>query len=119
MIEKLHIYKATYLLTTKIYSLLPTMERMHRHGIGARMADTAVSLFAHISLANKAFDRDGRLQHLDGFLATFEELRTMIRICADMKLLKISSLADLFLMVEDISKQLSGWIKSTSRMGEA
>ena len=33
MIEKLKVYKDTYLLVNKIYEMLPKMERMHRYTI--------------------------------------------------------------------------------------
>lgn len=117
MIEKLQIYKDTYLLVSKIYSAVPHMERMHKHIIGVKMINTAMELFTHITLANKY--KENRMQHLDNFLSTFECLRVAIRICADMKLIKLSTLTDMFLIVENISRQLSGWRKATSRMSQA
>jgi hypothetical protein len=117
MIEKLQIYKDSYLLATKIYIAVPHMERMHKHIIGAKMIDTSMELFTHITLANK--NKEERLKHLDNFLTTFECLRVQIKMCADMKLIKISTLTDMFLIVESISNQLSGWRKSTSRMSRA
>jgi len=117
MIEKLEIYKETYLLTTKIYIAVPHMERMHKHIIGAKMIDTSMELFTHITLANK--NKEERAKHLDNFLTTFECLRVQIRMCSDLKLIKISTLTDMFLIVENISSQLSRWRTSTSRMSRA
>ena len=119
MIEKLQIYKDTYMLTTKLYAVLPRMERMHKHLIGARMLDASVQLFTHIALANKATEKAERLYHLDGYLSTFETLRVQIRICSDMKLLPITTLADLFMIVDNISRQLAGWRAATSRVSRA
>lgn len=119
MIEKLQIYKDTYMLTTKLYSVMPHMEKMHKHLIGARMLDTSIQLFTHIALANKATDKAERMTHLDGYLSTFETLRVQIRICSDMKLLSITTLADLFLIVDNISRQLAGWRAATSRVSRA
>lgn len=117
MIEKLQIYKDTYTLTTKIYLAVPHMERMHKYILGVKMIDTSMELFTHITLANKY--REDRLKHLDNFLTTFECLRVQIRICADLKLIKLSTLTDMFLIVENISGQLTGWRTSTSRMSRA
>lgn len=117
MIEKLQIYKDTYLLVTKIYVAIPHMDRMHKHVIGVKMINTSMDLFTHITLANKY--KEDRITHLDNFLSTFECLRVAIRICADMKLIKLSTLTDMFLIVENISRQLSGWRKATSRMSQA
>ena len=117
MIEKLQIYKDTYLLTTKIYTAVPHMDRMHKHIIGVKMIDTSMDLFTHITLANK--NKEERMKHLDNFLTTFECLRVQIRMCADLKLIKLSTLTDMFLIVENISGQLKGWKISTSGMARA
>ncbi len=119
MIERLQIYKDTYLLTTKLYASIPHMERIHKHLIGVKILDTSLELFAHITLANKAKDKTERLKHLDNFLITFEILRVDIRICSDMKLIKLPTLTDIYLIVESISRQLSGWRNATSRMTQA
>ena len=45
------------------------MERMHKHIIGAKMINTSMDLFTHITLANK--NKEERLKHLDNFLTVF------------------------------------------------
>jgi hypothetical protein len=119
MIERLQIYKDTYLLTTKLYAAIPHMDRMHKHLIGSKMIDTSLQLFAHITLANKAKEKAERLVYLNSFLTSFEILRVDIRICSDMKLIKLSTLTDIYLIVENISRQISGWRNATSRMTQA
>ena len=113
MVEKLKIYKATYTLSMKIYDSVPRMERMHKHIIGTRMVDTSLELFTHIVMANKAEEKKERLKYLNDYLVTFEKLRIYIRICKDRKLLQLSPLTDMYLIIEDISRQLAGWRKNT------
>ena len=116
MIEKLQIYKDTYLLTSKLYAAFPQMERGQRHILGAKMLDCAIDLFKWITLANKAREKTERLKYLDEFLTQFELLRVYLRICSDNKLLKLNTLTDLHILISNISRQLSGWKYATTRM---
>lgn len=120
MIEKLGIYKSSYELTSKIYTCVPHMEKMHKHLIGVKMLNSSINLFSHIAMANKTKDKKERLGYINDFLIEFESLRVMLKICNDFKLLKLNSLTDMFLIVEDINTQLSAWRnKTTSGMSQA
>lgn len=116
MIERLQIYKTTYALTIRLYKALPQMEKMHKHIIGKRILETSLELFKWVSLANQAREKDERLGYLKSYLSAFEELKTLLRICNDIKLLKLSTITEAQVLLTDISKQLSGWIGATSRM---
>lgn len=115
MIEKLSIYKDAYLLTNKLYQSMPQMEKMHRYTLGSRILDSSLDMFKWITLANKAKEKTERIKYLDEFMASFEMLRVYLRICADNKLIKLNTLTDLFILIESISKQLSGWRYATTR----
>ncbi|HRR50019.1 MAG TPA: four helix bundle protein [Bacteroidales bacterium] len=115
MIEKLQIYKDSYLLAGKLYQAMPQMDKMHRHVIGTKILDCALDLFKWISLANQSREKGERMRYLDSFLSTFEQLRVYLRICNDFKLLKLSTLSDIYLLTTSISKQLSGWRNATTR----
>jgi hypothetical protein len=116
MIEKLNIYKDAYLLTNKIYQALPQMDKLHRYTIGSRILDRSLDMFKWITLANKAREKQERIKYLDDFMSDFEMLRVYLRICADNKFIKLTTLTDLYILIENISKQLSGWRYATTRM---
>lgn len=115
MIEKLSIYKDAYLLTNKLYNAMPQMDKMHRHTIGSRILDISLDMFKWITLANKAREKTERIKYLDEFMADFEMLRVYLRICADNKILKLNILTDLFILIDSVSKQLSGWRYAITR----
>ena len=115
MIEKLSIYKDVYLLTNKIYQAMPQMDKLHRHTIGSRILDSSLNMFKWITLANKAREKQERLKFLDDFMADFEMLRVYLRICADNKVFKLTTLTDLYILIDSISKQLAGWKYVTMR----
>lgn len=116
MIEKLQIYRDSYNLTGKIYASMPEMERMHRFTIGSKMLDASLDMFKWIILANNTRIKDERLKYLDEFISNFEKLRVFLRICSDFKLIKMNTLADLFILTDSISKQTNGWRNATTRM---
>ena len=116
MIEKLNIYKDAYTLTGKLYAAMPQIEKMHRYSIGTRILDCSLNMFKWITLANKAREKSERLKYLDDFMTDFEMLRVYLRICADNKFIKLTTLTDLYILIESISKQLSGWKYATTRM---
>lgn len=74
MIEKLQIYKDSYLLTGKLYQAMPQMDKMHRHVIGARILDCSLDVFKWISLANQSRDKAERIRYLDSFMSSFEHI---------------------------------------------
>lgn len=115
MIEKLQIYKDSYLLAGKLYQAMPQMDKMHRHVIGARILDCSLDVFKWISLANQSRDKVERIKYLDSFMSSFEQLRVYLRICSDFKLLKLSTLTDIYIITTNISKQLTGWRNATTR----
>ncbi|MGE4284451.1 MAG: four helix bundle protein [Clostridia bacterium] len=116
MVEKLSIYKDTYTLTNKIYNAMPQIAKSHRYLIGSKMIDSSLNLFKWITMANKNRNKEERLKYLDCFLCEFELIRTYMRICADNKFLKLSTITDIQILISNISRQLSGWISATTRM---
>lgn len=94
---------------------MPQMDKMHRYTLGSRLLDNSLDMFKWITLANKAKVKEERLKYLDEFMSSFETLRVYLRICADNKLIKLGTLTDLFILIESISKQLSGWRYATAR----
>lgn len=114
MIERLQIYKDSYALTGKIYAAMPQMAKLHRYTLGTRILDSSLEMFKWISLANKARGKD-RLEMLDGFFVNFEQLRVYLKICSDNKIIKLGTLVEMFKLIDNISKQLSGWRAATAR----
>ena len=116
MIQQLPIYKETYKLVNLLYRIMPEMERMHRHVIGVRIMDVSLELFKWITMANQSREKKLRLKYLDAFICEFEQLKNLLRICNDNKILKLSSVTSAQLIINGISKQAVGWRNATSRM---
>lgn len=119
MIDKLEVYKKTYELTGVVYRSLPEMEKLHRYTIGTRLIDSVLEMFKWVSLANNAKEKEKRLNYLDGACSNFEQFKVYVKICSDFGIIKINSMAKMFVLIEDISKQLCGWRRVTESYATA
>ena len=72
MIEKLQIYKDSYLLAGKLYQAMPQMDKMHRHVIGTKILDCALDIFKWISLANQSREKGERIRYLDSLINEYK-----------------------------------------------
>ena len=91
------------------------MEKTHRYQIGVRIIDAALDMAKWIILTNGTRDKEERLKYMDSLSSSFEILRLCLRLCSDMKLLKLNTLVDIFQITDNIAKQLSGWRATTTR----
>jgi hypothetical protein len=66
----------------------------------------SIKLVRSIYRANRNTDKR---QYLEEFLDNFEILKLEVRLCADLKLISIRSLAELSKMLEIIGKQATAW----------
>ena len=115
MTEKLQIYKDTYSLVRLLYAAMPQMDKTHRRQIGARIIDSALDMTKWIVMANNTRDKQERLVYMNHLTSSFEALRVCLRLSTDMKLIKLSTLSGIFLLTDNIARQLSGWRAVTTR----
>ena len=74
------------------------------------MKREALQLVRSIYRANKA---QQKVMHLEAFMDDFELLKLEIRSCVDMKILPIKKQTELSLLMDSISKQITGWRNSS------
>ena len=108
MIERLPIYKKTYELTSTIYDAMAQFPKLHRYTLGEHILNKTYSLFKWIVKANKEKD-EKRVEAIEEYLSDFEELRVFLRICEEKHILKINTLTNIFLLIDDIANQATGW----------
>lgn len=98
----------------RVYKAIPEMSKLHRFSIGQRVLDSSLEMFKWITLVNKARGEE-RVEMMDHFFVNFEQLRVYLKICSDNKILKLKTLVQMFRLLDNISKQLSGWRAATVR----
>lgn len=112
--DKLKIFKDSYTLTNKIYAAMPEMTKLHRYSMGSMLLNSSLEMFKWISIVNNARGAE-RVAYMTDFFINLEQVRVYLRLCSDNKILKLSTLVDMFKMLDDISNQLSKWRASTVR----
>lgn len=112
----LQLYKETYKLVNMLYQSMPEMDKMHRHIIGVRVLNTSLELLKWVTLANESVNKVMRVKYLKTFICELKQLKNLIRVCNDNKILKISTVTNTQLIINSISKQIIVWKNATSRM---
>lgn len=108
--SQLPIYRDSYQLLLEIYQITNKFARDFKYTLGQDMKRDVLDLFRDLYGANMSIEN--RREHLNKFLASFELLKVEMRLCADLKILSLNKLAQLSLLMDNISKQAKGWRKS-------
>ena len=104
--SELPVYRDSYRLLMEIYKVTNTFSREYKFSLGQDMRRDTLSLFRNLYRANKNKDKTA---HLEAFLDDFELLRLEIRLCLDLKLLSFKKMAEISLITDSISKQVTAW----------
>ena len=99
-----------------IYRSMPEMPRRDRFSIGAKMTECSLAMLDSITLAYQARVQIDRLERLAELFSYLTRLQTYLRVCLDLSLVSLDTLAKIHPFVEEISKQYNGWKNKTSRM---
>lgn len=114
--DKVKIYKDCYSLLILIYRSMNEMPRKERFSIGAKMTECSLAMLDSITLAYQAMEQIDRLERLAELFSYLTRLQTYLRVCLDLSLVSLDTLAKIHPFVEEISKQYNGWKNKTSRM---
>lgn len=109
--SQLPIYRDSYQLLLEIYQVTNKFARDFKYTLGQDMKRDSLALFRYLYGANMSIEK--RREYLDNFLTSFELLKIEMRLCADLKILSLNKLAQLSLLMDNISKQANGWKKIT------
>lgn len=114
--DKVKIYRDCYSLLILIYRSMPEMPRRDRFSIGAKMTECSLAMLDSITLAYQTRVQIDRLERLAELFSYLTRLQTYLRVCLDLSLVSLDTLAKIHPFVEEISKQYNGWKNKTSRM---
>ncbi len=112
MHSDLPIYKATYDLLLAIFQFVKDFSKEYKYSVGDAMKKETMELMTLIYRANTHSDRRKTL--LDA-RERLEVIRLYVRLMKDLKQINIRKFTLLNASIENVSRQLSGWIKVTSK----
>jgi len=107
----LPVYKSSYDLLMEIFELVKHFGREYKYTVGEKLKDETLEMLMIIYRANTHQQKKDTLQVAREHL---EVVRLLLRLTKDMKQININHFVVVNKKIEDISKQLTGWQKSTT-----
>lgn len=108
---ELPVYKASYDLLMEIFELVKHFSREYKYTVGEKLKNETLEMIMNIYRSNTRQQKKDTLQKAREHL---EVVRLLMRLTKDMKQININSFIDVSKKIEDISKQLTAWQKSSN-----
>lgn len=109
--SELPVYKATYDLLLAIFRFTKDFGKEYKYTVGESLKKETIELLTLICRANVKRDKQGVLQEAR---ERIEVIRLFIRLMKDMQQISVKQFVQINEVVENVSKQLSGWQKAVS-----
>ena len=107
--NELPVYKATYDLLLAIFQFTKEFSKEYKYTVGESLKKETVELLTLIYRANTRHQKTDVLQMAR---EQIEVIRLLIRVMKDMKQISLERFVKINQVVENVSKQLTGWQKS-------
>ncbi len=107
--NELPVYKATYDLLLAIFQFTKDFSKEYKYTVGETLKKETIELLTLIYRANTRHKKDDVLQMAR---EQIEVIRLLIRVMKDMKQINLEKFIKINQVVENVSKQLTGWQKS-------
>jgi hypothetical protein len=111
---KLHsdlpVYKSTYDLLLGIFEFTKSFSKEYKYTVGESLKKETIDLLILIYRVNTRQDKGAVLEEAK---ERIEVIRLLIRLMKDLHQISIKSFVNINSIVEEVSKQLTGWHKST------
>ena len=105
---QLPVFKRTYDLLIELVRTAVALQRVYKYTFGERLQQEAMDLVLDIYKANTARDK---FVFLASARERLETIRLLVRLLHDIKQITPKRFLFLNIIIEDISKQLTGWQK--------
>lgn len=111
MYNDLPIYKSCYELLITTTRLSKKLPQSYRYNVGQHLHNSLVELVITVFKANSF--REERKQHLTHAREQIELVKLLIRLCKDLGGIPFVEYVNIQPLIENISKQFTGWQKSS------
>ena len=105
----LPVYKSTYDLLLAIFRFTKDFGKEYKYTVGGSLKKETIELLTLIYRANVKRDKQEVLQEAR---ERIEVIRLFIRLMKDMQQISVKQFVQINEVVENVSKQLSGWQKA-------
>lgn len=107
------IFRDLYRLNVVLLKDVENIPKIHRHTLGDRIVNAGLSSLHQLQRAYDAPQPIKRLHEMCNFHTELETLSTYLRIANESRFIPLKRATDLFVQIDNIKKQLTGWKKAT------
>ncbi|MBL7072702.1 MAG: four helix bundle protein [Candidatus Omnitrophica bacterium] len=108
----LPVFKKAYDLLIEICKTTTGLSREYKYTLGEKLKNETLELLLQIYKVNS---RREKKIHIDRCMENTEAVRLLIRLLHDLRQISIKRMISLNMLIENVSKQLSGWKKSINK----
>ncbi|MBI5872817.1 MAG: four helix bundle protein [Candidatus Omnitrophica bacterium] len=112
MYDTLPVFKKGYDLLIEIYKMTSGLSREYKYTVGEKLKNETLELLLKIYRTNLSRAKE---MEIDSCRESTETVRLLIRLLHDLRQINIKKMIALNVLIESISKQLSGWKKSVNK----
>lgn len=109
--SELPVYKASYDLLLAIFDFSRGFTREYKYTVGEKLKNETVDMITNIYRANSRREKGPLLARAR---ENIEVIRLYLRLLRDLQQVSIRKFVEINELIEDISRQLTGWTKSVS-----
>ena len=109
--DTLPIINKTYDLYKKVTKLVGTLEKRYRFTLGKKLEDTVLEILEELIITKNA-PKPHKAIHLQKAGALEELCILHLRLCLDLKLTNETTIFQAQAVLQDVSRQTGGWLKS-------
>jgi len=107
--DTLPVFKKGYDLLIEIYKMSANLPREYKYSIGEKLKNETLGLLLQIYKTNLSREKE---IYIDNCRENTEVIRLLVRILHDLRQISTKRMIAVNFLIENISKQLSGWRKS-------
>lgn len=107
--NELPIFKTAYDLLITIFQLTKNFPKEYKYTLWEKIKSELLELILSIFRANSSLERKLLLDNVQHHVET---VKILLRITQDIDLIQVKEYARISLLIDSISRQLSGWKKS-------
>ena len=109
MYDQLPVYKSSYDLLLQIFEQKKQFPRDFRYTVGERLSSEGMELIIHIFKANRI---EAKGEFLLKARENIEVIRLLFRLMKDLKQISLKRFIAINEKIEEVSRQLAGWMKT-------
>ena len=110
--KEIPLYIASYKLLIFLVEAEKNIQKSIKYSVGQSIKEEAVELIKNIARANAVSDNKERYKWIEMAQSNIDTIIILQRIVFELKSISLKKYSEVSEMVEDISRQLSGWKKT-------